>query len=454
MKVSKRDIYTRRHGIASIRFEDQKLTSFAGLVVFQGLFEQLELRSKLKQACAHLDGWRMYGYATIVELLIVHVLLGYRKLRDLDYYRDDPMVKLILGLKRLPGVATLSRMLREFDEPCVEHHQEINRRLVIERLVALKVRRVTCDFDGSVQSTKRHAEGTAVGFNKKKKGARSYYPLFCTIAQTGQVFDVLHRSGNVHDSNGAREFARRCIRYLRRHLPGVIIEVRMDSAFFSDELVQALETDGVEYTVSVPFLRFVALKEFVNARKLWWWMNREVGYFEKRWKPEKWRTKARFIFIQREVAVQRKGPIQLDFFEPQDLSHEFKVIVTNKKAVARKVVKYHEGRGYQENIFGELKSQGAMDYIPVRTWVGNKIYLLCNLLAHNIARELQMDADVPVRTTSEKRTPLWRFEGLCVIRRTLIQRAGRLTNPAGVRTLTMSANQAVQKLLLRYLPAA
>jgi hypothetical protein len=26
------------------------------------------------------------------------------------------------------------------------------------------------DFDGSVQSTGRFAEGTAVGFNKKKKG--------------------------------------------------------------------------------------------------------------------------------------------------------------------------------------------------------------------------------------------------------------------------------------------
>ena len=62
---------------------------------------------------------------------------------------------------------------------------------------------MTSDFDGSVQSTKRHAEGTAVGFNKEKKGARSYYPLFCTVAQTGQVLDVLHRAGNVHDSKGA-----------------------------------------------------------------------------------------------------------------------------------------------------------------------------------------------------------------------------------------------------------
>ena len=65
--------------------------------------------------------------------------------------------------------------------------------MVLERIRSLVLPRVTLDFDGSVQSTKRRAEGTAVGFNKEKKGARSYYPLFCTLAQTGQVLDFLHR---------------------------------------------------------------------------------------------------------------------------------------------------------------------------------------------------------------------------------------------------------------------
>jgi hypothetical protein len=55
---------------------------------------------------------------------------------------------------------------------------------------ARRLPRLTLDFDGSVQSTKGHAEGSAVGFNKVKKGARSYYPLFCTVAQTGQFFDL------------------------------------------------------------------------------------------------------------------------------------------------------------------------------------------------------------------------------------------------------------------------
>jgi hypothetical protein len=42
--------------------------------------------------------------------------------------------------------------------------------------------------------------------SQAKKGQRSYYPLYCTVAQTGQVLDVLHRSGNVRDSNGGETF--------------------------------------------------------------------------------------------------------------------------------------------------------------------------------------------------------------------------------------------------------
>jgi hypothetical protein len=46
--------------------------------------------------------------------------------------------------------------------------------------------------------------------------------------------------------------------------------------------------------------------------------------------------------------------------------------------------------------------------------------------------------------------PLWHFEQLGTLRRKLIQRAGRLTKPQGVLTLTMSANPAIksEKILL------
>ena len=87
-----------------------------------------------------------------------------------------------------------------------------------------------------------------MGYNRKRKGARSYYPLFCTLAQTGQVFDVYHRPGNVHDSHGAREVLTwACIQALKQALPWVKIEVRMDSAFFSDAIVSILDEMDVEF---------------------------------------------------------------------------------------------------------------------------------------------------------------------------------------------------------------
>jgi len=113
--------------------------------------------------------------------------------------------------------------------------------LVLQRLVKQAYSRITIDFDGSVIGTGRYAEGTAIGFNKKKKGQRSYYPLFCTVVQTGQVLAILHRSGHVHDSNGAEAFILKCIEDIRAALPQTLIELRMDGAFFSDRIVHSLE---------------------------------------------------------------------------------------------------------------------------------------------------------------------------------------------------------------------
>ena len=455
MRVAKEDIYTRACSIPTVRFEDQELTSFGGIVVFQKLFAKLSLKERLRRCCAHLSEKNLYHPAVIVQWLIVHLLLGFRKLRDLEFYEDDPLIKRVLGLKVLPDVSTISRALMEFDDRAIEAHHELNREQVMDRVQREGLRRITVDFDGSVLSTRKHAEGSAVGFNKHKKGARSYYPLYCTIAQTGQVFDVLHRSGNVHDSKDAVEFVCLCLDRIREALPGVIIEIRMDSAFFSDEMVETLEGLGAEFTISVPFERFAQLKRLVQERRVWWpaTADGKLRFFQKEWKPKCWSRKFRFIFIRRETALQRKGPIQLDLFEPQEWGYEFKVVVTNKTGIALKIARFHEGRGQQENIFSELKDQANMDYLPSRSWAGNKIYLICAILAHNLGRELQMDASEPQRGTTEKRSPLWIFEGLDVMRRKFLQRAGRLTRTNGVLTLTMSANRAVEQILQGYLAA-
>ncbi|MFY9705106.1 MAG: IS1380 family transposase [Desulfobacterales bacterium] len=451
MKCSKAAIHRKTHRIPEIKFEDQRLTSFAGLVVYQSLFSRIGLKRQLAGCFRHLRVSPIFGHGVVVLMLIVHLLLGYRRLQDMRYYQDDPMVRRLLGLERLPDVATVSRTLAGLDDTSVTHLRRLSRQRTLDQLGGLGLARITLDFDGSVLSTGRFAEGTAVGFNRKKKGQRSYYPLFCTIAQTGQVLDVWHRPGNVHDSNGAKAFILACVREIKAILPRCIVEARMDSAFFSDDIVRMLDTEGVQFTISVPFERFAALKALIESRKRWRQLTGQCSFFETNWKPSSWEDRYRFVFVRNQNRQQYKGAVQLDLFIPYEYGYDFKVIVTNKPISAKKALSFHNGRGAQEGVFAELKSQTQMDYVPTRRKAGNQVYLLSAVLAHNLNREMQMLCYEQERNTTEKRAPLWRFEQLGTLRRKLIQRAGRLTKPQGNLTLTMSANPAVKSELLHYL---
>ena len=452
MKSSRTEIIRRVHKVPEVRFEDQSLTSFSGLVIYQVLFRVLRLKGRLRKCFSHRQDTGAYRHEAISLLLVVHLIIGYRWLRDIAYYRNDPMVMRVLGLRQLPDVSTVSRILRSTDARSIWNLRGVCRDLIIDRVRQMLLRRITLDFDGSVLWTQgRRIEGTAVGFNKQRKGMRSYYPLFCTIAQTGQVFDVYHRPGNVHDSNGAKAFIRDCVEAIREQLPWVQIEARMDSAFFSDEIVTFLDNLGVEFTVSVPFERFAQLKQLIEARTRWRYLQPDGWYFENGWKPKSWDRKYRFLFPRQRCKQINKEPIQLDLFIPHEYGYAFKVIVTNKRTKAKKVLVYHNGRGAQESVFGELKSQSQMDYLAVRRLCGNQLYMLCAILAHNLNRDMQMATRAPHRGTTEGRAPLWEFAELETTRRNLLQRAGRLTEPQGKLTLTMGANRKVQEELTHYL---
>ena len=69
------------------------------------------------------------------------------------------------------------------------------------------------------------------------------------------------------------------------------------------------------------------------------------------------------------------------------------------------------------------------------------------MMAHNLSRELQMLASPAVPRALPKRPSLWEFERFDTLRHRIIQRAGRLTTPQRKLTVTMSANQKVQKNL-------
>lgn len=446
MKSSKAEIRATFHKIPRLRFQPgQKLTSYSGLVLFQALFAKMALKDRLRRCVPSGRKHLIYGPASCLMAVLLLLLLGFRRLRDLDYCREDPMLGRILGLRRLPDVSTVSRHLARLDQRELnELRKHCIREPVLERLETERFARVTLDFDGVVQTTCGHAEGTAIGYNRRRKGARSYYPQFCTIAQTDQFLDMLHRPGNVHDSNGADDFMGACFWYVGQRLPGVQLESRFDSAMFSEVVFLTTKEHDVQFTCSVPFARFPALKRLIEDCKQWRVIDSTWSYFETNWKPKSWNEPYRVILVRKRRPARRRGPLQLDLFVPLDYEYEYTAIATNKTTTARNVVEFHHGRGSQEKLFGEANQHAALNVVAGKRLSTNRAFTLMSMLAHNLSRELQMATQQPQRPTLPSRAARWLFMSLGTIRQRFLHRAGRLSRPQGELTLTMNANPAVE----------
>ncbi|MGQ0592991.1 MAG: hypothetical protein ACT4QB_10155 [Gammaproteobacteria bacterium] len=113
MKYSKAEVHCKTHGLPALRFEDSQLTSFSGLVLLQALFARLGLKERLRRCFSHLTVSPIFGHATLVLCLVLHLTLGYRRLRDMRYYSDDPLVMrtqvIATTVLHAPAPATYSR---------------------------------------------------------------------------------------------------------------------------------------------------------------------------------------------------------------------------------------------------------------------------------------------------------------------------------------------------------
>ena len=110
MKCTKTATHRKFHALPALQFSDQKLTSFAGIVLWQSLFQTLDVKASLTRCFSHLPGSSTYGHGVIMLLLTIHLVLGYRRLQDIRFYADDALVRRALGLTSLPDASTVATL--------------------------------------------------------------------------------------------------------------------------------------------------------------------------------------------------------------------------------------------------------------------------------------------------------------------------------------------------------
>jgi hypothetical protein len=355
----------------------------------------------------------------------------------------------VVGVKRIATERSLSRWLKRFTPAALDALLGMNSALVLSTLEMLRLRRVTLNFDGTVLSTGDEVEKAARGYNPHKRYAKSYYPFLCHVAQTGHFLRVKNRRGNYHDSKGgALSMISDCIRDVREKLGrSVVIEVRLDSAFFSEKILRFLIKIGIPYAVKMPLWKWTGIKELINERERWSIAEPGLKYFTTTLKLSKWKLEVPVVIFQKCLTKEntKPKPFQLDLFDPGDGIYEYQVIATNQQLTASSVMDFYNGRCGMEREIAELKNEYGFESIPTKHFLANSTYQALAILTHTLVKNFQLATNqAPARKRSSSRTTIHSFESLKSLRFRIIARAGRIVNLSGKGILKMAKNAKVE----------
>jgi len=429
----------------TLRFTDDRLTSYAGLELFRQYLQGIRFSQRLRHHLRACDPSGDFSSVGIVRLLVAMFVVGATRLRHVGYLAGDPLVHRFCGLRFLPGERTLSRWLSRCSASVRSALQSLNTDLLTDTLDRLRLPRLTVDVDGTVVSTGLRVERAFRGYNPHRRKVPSYYPITAYLAQTTQFLRVQNRSGNVHDGKASLPFLRDLFQQLRQMAPQALLEIRLDGAFFRKEIVAFLEPKA-EYAIRVPFYHWIDLQSLIRQRKRWQHIRPDLHAFEATLFLPTWNRSVRVAIYRKRVFHKTRKNFQLDLFDPSNGTWEYSAIATNKTLQLKALWNFLAGRGAHEKALGELKSGYAFASLPTQTHAGNSTWQILSTLAYNLVAGFQIHTGASKRKRTSKRTSLFVLKSIFTLRYEVLGRAGILQRPQGQPTLTLSENLPARRI--------
>jgi hypothetical protein len=444
--LSERTIRTYVKGFLPIVWSDEALSAYGGLELFsrylvtRGWLDRLRRVFDIRGFETDYGSWRMS--LAVIGLLLV----GGTRLAHLRQLGSDPLFLRFARLQRLPSERTLSRWLGQMTEPLRDRLQTLLRDVAFATWTAGSLARVTLELDGTILRTGLCAEGAERGFNPHHPKDPSYYPLTAHLAQTGQLLGVWNRSGNTHDSTGAVARLEELITDVRARLGSVPLEVRLDSAFCQQAILELLTASGVEYAIKMPMWRWLEMRHRITKRKHWTRVNASVDAFSMPLHIEKWKRTERVVVFRKKISGKPAKAFQLELFQPDDGFYEYSMVATNKDCREATLWSFMAGRGAHENTLGELKDGLAFASIVTQDWDANSAWQIFNALTHNLVRDFQLQAGIATpKANTRKRTTRLLFRKIRTLRFEWLQLPARLVRPQGRTELRIAADPATRQ---------
>jgi hypothetical protein len=402
------------------------LTHYGGIFYFQEFLRMLQFRRCLGRQMSDFRPHHDYSLSQIILALVYPVILGLDRLESASFLRPDATFQYLTGLPGDPDPQSLRRFLLQAPPEFRQQLHRFNDRLLQRFIHRPEHRsRLILDLDSTVVTVFGRQEGTAVGYNPRYRGKRSYDPLLCLEANSSFLWDTELRPGDAGTWAGSCELLASCF----LSVPADIRElrVRADAGFGYGPVLEMLEERPAQYAVvarmTAPLKRALGGLRYERLNPRW-----EIAEFEHRTSEGA---------PARRCVVARR-PIEETDAEPTLFTLErylYRAWITNLPLTPAGVWHFYDGRAGMEPRIRELREDFALRKIPTRVFAANALYLEVVRLAYNLVTAFQRSC-LPEE---------WQNLTLSRLRHKLFWLPGELTRPQNRPTLRLANSPILQK---------
>jgi hypothetical protein len=191
-------------GELKIAYSDKKVTPWGGMKLLKDFLDHLDVFSYMKDLnIPQPQSNAGYDPNVIILGFWLSIFTGANRFSHTDWLRYDTTLQSIFELDKLPSSSTYNRFFYKFD---IETNSEVFPLLQQWFLKQFDVGKLTVDLDSTVITRYGDQEGSAIGYNPKKRGRKSHHPLMAFIDQTKMVANAWLRAGNTADTNNYEAF--------------------------------------------------------------------------------------------------------------------------------------------------------------------------------------------------------------------------------------------------------
>jgi hypothetical protein len=383
------------------------LVSQAGLVPVMGLAEQADLHGLVDEK-VRVPTDKGANAAGKVTTVVAGMVAGAHSIDALKVVRGAGMRKLFGGVC---APSTVGSFLRMFTHGHVRQLHSVARAFLVN-LVGCTAGRLLAGSDEvcfvDIDSTLRRVYGKAkqgARFGHTKVGGynvllRGYNPLLATLS-TAQAAPVLAavrlRGGNAGSARGAASMVAEVVPTARACGATGQIIVRMDSAFYSHNVIWACRRAGARFSVTVK--TDVKIKKAIAAIPDDAWVN--IKYPQAIWDEDeqRWISDAQIAEvaytafanthpITARLIVRRVRRLNPKHTAGQDelfALWRYHAVFTDSPFALVEAEAQHRGHAIIEQVNADLVS-GPLAHLPSGNFDANDAWLVCAAIAHNLLR--------------------------------------------------------------------